>query len=142
MRSKVIVIAVALMAVAMLATPVLAIGPENAIGKNPNIQSSPVGYDLVLPIQGIAHGMVHSWITVAPYPLNELDKDPRVFEMKNAFVITDVYQIDQMENQWLYVSQSILHDYYELHGLPPEMINYVLSQHPQGIYMKWNFVGQ
>ena len=38
MNKKILVIAVALMAVAMLATPVLAIGPFEAVGSNPNLE--------------------------------------------------------------------------------------------------------
>ena len=55
MKKVVFVIAVSLMVVVMLATPVLAVGPENAIDKNPNLRGpTPYGFDLILD-NGVGH---------------------------------------------------------------------------------------
>ncbi len=142
MNKKGLGVAVALLTLAMLATPVLAIGPENAIGKNPNLESSPVSYDLIIEIRGVSHGIVHGWLSMTPVPMNELDKDAQVFKLNNAIVITNPFEIYGIENKWMYVSQSILFDFLVLNGLPTEFAAYVASSHPEGVYMKSNFIGQ
>jgi hypothetical protein len=139
-NKKILGLAVTLITVAMLATPVLAIGPENAIGKNPNlIGPSPWGFDMVLD-----NGVVHGWI-VYVYPVPKLDwlLDAGQFKIKNAFVVTDPIQVLGMENKWLFLSPDVYYDLLvNIYGVPPSFAEYLLSMHPQGVYNKWNFVGQ
>lgn len=138
MKRKIIVLAVAFLSLAMLATPVIAIGPENALGKNPNlIGPAPWGFDMVL-----GNGVVHGWITISPIPKTELLLDARSFKIKNAFVVTDAVQVDGMENKWLFLSQSIWYDFLILQGMSPSMAAYLASLHPEGLYFKWNYVSK
>lgn len=139
MNKRVLGMAVALMALAMLATPVLAIGPENAIGKNPNLMPpAPYGFDMV-PGNGVAHG----WITVTPVPKTEITLNAVYgFKIKSAFVVTDPVQVLGMENKWLYLSQSLLYDYWVFMGLDPSFAAFIVANFPDGAYMKWNSVGQ
>jgi len=139
-KRKVLGIAVFFLAVAMLVSPVMAIGPEKALGKNPNLLGpSPWGFDLVLD-----NGVVHGWI-VYVYPVPKLDwiLDAGNFKIKNAFVVTDPVQVLGMENKWLFLSPDIYYDLLvTIYEVPPSFAEYLLSMHPEGVYNKWNFVGK
>ena len=138
MNKKTLGIAITLLTLAMMATPVLAIGPENAIGKNPNIIGpSPWGFDLVL-----RNGVVHGWITVTPLPKTELILDAQKFQIKNAIVATYPAQVNEIENQWYFLSYDMWYDFLIMMGVPPPMAEYIASMHPEGLYFKWNYVGQ
>jgi hypothetical protein len=140
LKKKILGLAVALIVVGMLATPVLAIGPENALGKNPNlIGPSPWGYDLVL-----GNGVAHGWI-VYVYPVPKLDRllDAGQFKIKNAFIVTDPVQVLGMENKWLFLSPVMYYDLLvNIYGVDPSIAAFIVSMHPLGVYNKWNFVGQ
>ncbi|UCC57738.1 MAG: hypothetical protein JSW14_04995 [Candidatus Bathyarchaeum sp.] len=142
MNRKILGLVVALLSFAMFATPVLAFGPEKAVGKNPNLTPDLPYCEMLLDIRGNAHGVVHGWITITPFPMYELDLDASIFEIKNAFVVTEAVQVFGMENKWLYLSQSMQYDFLILSGMPPEVAADIISFHPEGVYMKWNFVGQ
>jgi hypothetical protein len=142
-KKKVLGIAVVLMTAAMFVTPVLAIGPGNASGKNPNVSPPmPYGFDMLLDIRGNSHAIVHGWVTITPLPMYELDLDASIFKIKNAFVVTDPIQVLGMENKWLYLSQSVQNDYFIYIGSTPEFAAWVTSFHPEGVYMRCNFLGQ
>jgi len=98
---------------------------------------------MLLDIRGNEHGVVHGWVVInVPFPFYELDLDASIFEIKNAFVVTEAVQVFGMENKWLYLSQSMQYDFLILSGMPPEVAADIVSFHPEGVYMKWNFVGQ
>ena len=74
MKRKILVLA---LAVIMLAIPIIgtamAIGPENAIGKNPHLSPPmPYGFTMMLDAQNKPHGVVASWEMGSIYRL-ELD---------------------------------------------------------------------
>lgn len=143
-NKKVLGIAIAFLFVAMLATPiigtVMAIGPENAIGKNPHLSPPmPYGFTMMLDAQKKPHGVVVSWELGSIY---RLELDASVFEIKSAFVVTDVTQVEEMENKWLYLSHDMQLDWMLYVGTPPGFAEWIASFHPIGVYMKWNIVGQ
>ena len=140
MKKVFLVIAGALLAVAILATPVFAHGPENALGKNPNlIGPSPWGFDLVLD-----NGVGHGYIVTYPVPKFDWLYNPEEFHgLKNVPVVTDPAQVLQMENKWIFMS----HDTYlslliDIYGVPAQMAIFIASHFPDGVYNKWNSVGQ
>jgi hypothetical protein len=139
-KKNILVFALALMAVAMLVSPVLALGPEEAVGKNPNMMPpAPWGIDMALE-----NGVHHGWITVTPIPKTELSLNAQTFKIKNAIVITEPFQINnpELENKWLFITQSIWYDYLIMMGTPPPLAEYIASMSPEGLYYKWNYVGQ
>lgn len=137
MNKTVLIIVVALMASAMIATPVLAIGPENATGQNPNLVMRGYGPSLRTP-----SGMTIEWILAAPIPQQNMFMSAANFKIKTAFVVTDTSQVDGMENKWLYFDQYILAQMLVIWHIPPQAIPFILQQFPQGMYFKWVEVGQ
>jgi hypothetical protein len=139
MNRKIIGIAIVLLTVAMLASPVLAIGPQNAIGKNPNLNGpTPYGFDLILD-NGVGHGYI---IYVYDVPKFDWLYDARDFKI-NAFVVTDPTQVLEMENHWLYMTHDIyLNLLLNVYHVPAPMANMIASHFPDGVYNKWNYVGQ
>ena len=96
MNRKLVVVVVTVMAVAMLATPVLAIGPINA-ENNPNVMFLPDGVGLTLP-----SNVSQQWYQAAGKHL--MIKDARYFQINNALIVTDISQGAQNENKWLFFS--------------------------------------
>ncbi len=139
-NKKIIGFAVAFVVAAVLTTPVMAIGPENALGKNPNLVGpTPYGFDLILD-NGVGHGYI-----IYAYSTPKFDwlYDARDFKIRNAFVVTDPAQVLEMENKWTFMS----HDMYlslllNVYHVPPPMATMIASHFPDGVYNKWNFVGQ
>jgi len=130
-------IAVVLMAVAMLATPVLAIGPINA-ENNPNIMFLPDGVGLKLP----SH-MSQQWYQAGGKHL--MIKDAREFKINNALVVTSISQATQNENKWLFFSVPMFAQWVVLHspGMPyPVALGVVTATWPQGVYYREVFVGK
>ena len=128
MKKAILVIAVALMAVATLATPVLAIGPINA-ENNPNVMFLPDGVGLTLP-----SNVSQQWYQAAGKHL--MIKDARYFKINNALVVTDISQGAQNENKWLFFSVPMFAQWIVLHmGLPYEAaLGLVTATWPQGVY--------
>lgn len=140
MNKKIFGLTATLFALVMLVTPVLAIGPENALGKNPNLDGPYFyGYDLLLRDGAIDNVR----ITISPVPIYDRYKDARYFRINQAIVITDPFQVSENENKWLYLSSPILYAYFISKGMPEgfaAFLAYVFW--PEGVYNKWNFVGQ
>jgi hypothetical protein len=153
MNKKVFVLTVALMTVATLVTPVLAIGPIDSEG-NPNTTFPAYGVALNLP-----SGVFHEWVQGSGKHLTY--KDAAEFKIKNAIVVTDVTQVSELENKWIYFSVSIwgdwlafifnLSQYIEDPQNPGSYIpnpawigvhNFALSHFPDGVYYKEGFVGE
>jgi hypothetical protein len=135
-KKVVLVIAAALMALAMLATPVLAIGPINA-ENNPNVMFLPDGVGLKLPSD-----VSHNWYQAVGKHLTI--KDAREFKINNAFVVTDISQVSGMENKWVFFSVPMFAQWFALHlGVPyPVALGIVTANWPQGLYYREVFVGQ
>jgi hypothetical protein len=147
MRKAVLAIAAAIITLAMLATPVLAIGPENAYGKNPKVALfGSSDYYMLNEIRDVTSGVVIEWVQEVPISPELsailLTKDARIFHINNAFVITSPVQVLQMENTWLYLSQSMLYNFFVFVGVPPSVAASIAEEHPEGIYFKRNIIGQ
>jgi hypothetical protein len=145
---KVLGIAVVLMAVVMLAPQVMAIGPEEAVGKNPNLMQLPYGIGLYPPLL-TAEAMNNEWVqeNVRGYRQHDLWMDAARYQVGNAFVVPNtppvvgqVYNIDN-QNKWLYLNQDVFAVMLEVWGFPSQIIPFIVAQYPQGIYYKWNLLG-
>ena len=133
---KVLVVFVGLIGLAMLATPVLAIGPQNAVG-NPNIVVLGYGVGLDLP-----SGLSQQWIPANNKHL--MIKDAREFQINNAWVVTDISQVAGMENKWVFFSVPMFAQWMAFHvQIPyPAALAFVTAHWPQGVYYREVFVGQ
>jgi hypothetical protein len=136
MNKIILMIAMALMVVSMLATPVLAIGPQNA-ENNPNVVFPPYGVGLNLP-----NGMDQQWVLAIDKHL--MVKDARYFQINNAFVVTDLSQVSEMENKWLFFSVPMFAQWMAaVLGISyPAAYGYVLANWPEGVYYREVLVGK
>lgn len=138
MKKAILVIAVALIAVATLATPVLAIGPINT-ENNPNAIFTflPNGIGLKLP-----SNMSQQWYQAEGKHL--MIKDAREFQINNALIVTSISQVAQNENKWLYFSVPLWAEWVASHGgIPyPVALRIVTATWPQGVYYREVLVGQ
>jgi len=140
MNRKVLGFAVVLMAVAMLATPVLAIGPQNAVN-NPNAEFPVYGVGINSP-----SGMHQEWVNVINKHLMWMDAGD--FKIKNAFVVSSISQVSGMENKWLFFSASIFGDWLAfIYGAAPGTPAHIglhmwaLQNYPYGVYYREVLVG-
>jgi len=139
MNKKVLGVFVSLLAMAMLATPVLAIGPKNTIGKNPNVEIHGFSTQMWLP-----SGVMNEWIEnpAQPGPIVVTVKDAAKFQIKNAYVIDSddpavVGTIFGMENQWVKLTQKALAIFLGMVGFDPAGA----ADFPDGIYIQMVYVG-
>jgi hypothetical protein len=141
MNKKVLGVFVSVMAVAMLATPVLAIGPKKTEGKNPHVEihdfNTQINTQMWLP-----SGVMNEWIenSSLPGPIVVTVKDAAKFQIKNAYVIDNpamVGMIFGMENQWVKLSQAALATFLEMVGFPRAGAD----GYPAGIYIQMVYVG-
>ena len=139
MNKKVLGVFVSLLAMAMLATPVLAIGPKKTEGKNPHVEIHGFNTQMWLP-----SGVMNEWIENPdqPGPIVVTAKDAAKFQIKNAYVIDDpdptmVGMIFGMENQWVKLSQAALTTFLVMVGFDPAGAD----GYPAGIYIQMVYVG-
>jgi hypothetical protein len=152
---KIIGIAVVLLAAAMLATPVLAIGPINAPeDNNPNIGFPSYGVALNLPSR-----VFHEWVQLIGKHLTY--KDAAQFKIKNADVVTDITQVSELQNKWVYFSAATWGDWLAfVLGIPqyiddpdnpgstilnPSWIGvhqFAMKYFPEGVYYKEGLIGK
>ena len=154
LNRKILGIVVSFIAIAMLASPVLAIGPINVPeDNNPNIDFPNYGVALNLP-----SGVFHEWVQLAGKYL--IYKDASKFKIKNAVVVTDVTQLAELENKWVYFSAVTWGDWLVfVLGIPQyiqdptnpgsTILNpiwialhaFAMSHFPEGVYYKEVLVG-
>ena len=139
MNKKVLGVFVGLLAMAMLATPVLAIGPQKTEGKNPHVEIHGFNTQMWLP-----SGVMNEWIENPdqPGPIVVTAKDAAKFQIKNAYVIDDpdpemVEMVFGMENQWVKLSQAALATFLVMVGFDPAGAD----GYPAGIYIQMVYVG-
>jgi hypothetical protein len=147
-NKKVLGIAFVFLAVIILAPPVMAIGPENAVEENPNLMALPYGIGLYPPL-GTHEAMNNEWIqeNIRGYRQHDLWMDAARYQVINAIVVpntppvaSQVYNIDN-QNKWLYLNQDVFAVMLEVWGFPSQIIPFIVAQYPQGIYYKWNLLG-
>lgn len=141
MNRKVLVFVVALSTVAMLITPVLAIGPQNA-ENNQNVDFPSYGVALESP-----SGMNQEWVNGINKHLMWIDA--KEFKINNAFVVTAISQVSEMENKWLFFSAIIYGDWLAfVYGAAPGTPAYkgihmwALTNYPEGVYYREVLVGK
>jgi hypothetical protein len=138
MKKKILMIVVACMVVAMLVTPVMAIGPTNAEGKNPNLVIVLGGMNTQI---WLPSGVMNEWINnpMTPGPFRVTLKDAAKFQIKKAINIgpADLMQIYATENQWFLLSQPAFAALLSALGGDPS----IADPYTEGIYLKMVFVG-
>ena len=147
MNRKVLGMAFVLMAVTILAPPVMAIGPENAVEENPNLMALPYGIGLYPP-DGTRQAMNNEWLLSLEPQGHDMWMDAARYHIGNAIIIPNtppvagqVYNTDN-ENKWFYLNQDVFAVMLGVWGFPSQIIPFIVAQYPQGIYYKWNAVGQ
>ena len=132
MDKKVMMFAVTLLALAMLVTPVMAIGPQKA-KNNPNLVETDFSVQLHLPSEGF-----NEWIVEVPLHIQLLNASK--FKIKNAIVATSPDDI--VENKWIYMSSEVFFEYLTP-ILGEDMAHYVAFViYPDGVYYKFVYVGK
>ena len=132
MNKKVMMFAITLLALAMLVTPVMAIGPQKA-KNNPNLVETPFSVQLHLPSGGF-----NEWIAEVPLHIQLLTASK--FKIKNAIVATSPDDI--VENKWIYMSSEVF-EAYLIPILGEDFANHVAFViYPDGVYYKSVHVGK
>ena len=154
MNRKILGIVVSFIAIVMLASPVLAIGPINVPeDNNPNIDFPNYGVALNLP-----SGVFHEWVQLTGKYL--IYKDASKFKIKDAVVVTDVIQVAELENKWVYFSAVTWGDWLAFVLGVPQYIEdpndpsstilnpiwtalhgFAMNHFPEGVYYKQVLVG-
>ena len=134
MNKKILVIAVSLIFVAMIVTPVLAIGPQKAVKtNNPNAYFMPWGVQLRLP-----SGVFNEWISYEPIHIQI--KSPSDFNLGHFNVPANPSEI--VENKWNFLSEEVFMQYLMDAGFPEEDAYYIAYiVYAGGVYYKAEHVG-
>jgi len=154
---KLLGIAVTLLAVAMLASPVVAIGPQNA-EKNPNAV-----FDFGWAMLNLPSGQLTEWV-----PSEELGtiffqhKNAADFQIRNAEVMTirmatsptspgvaDMMAFFEAENEWIFLSQNsyfnfLFNSFMQTTGnieLAITIATDVSNMYPDGLYIRFVMIG-
>lgn len=135
MNKKVLAFAVVLLAVAVLATPVMAIGPEEA-ENNPNLVIALGGTNVQI---WLPSGVMNEWINNPMFPglIRVQIKDAAKFQIKNAIIATNPGMVFATENQWFYLDQGLFAALLGAVGADPA----IALGYPSGAYMKLVYVG-
>ena len=139
MKKIFLVIAVALMAVAILATPVFAVGPppQNAVN-NPNADLSIGWTQLFLP-----SGLFIEWVPSVMGNIFFQHKSATDFYIGNAIEMTiaapeDLGPFFATENKWIYLTEASYASFLLFVGIPPSFA----ELYPDGLYIRFVFVGK
>ena len=137
LRRRILLASAVLFFVAMLATPVIAIGPVKTEGKNPNVEIHGFNTQMWLPSGGM-----NEWIEnpILPGPVAVTVKDASKFQIKTAYVIDNpamAGMVFRIENQWIKLSQSAFGAFLAMLGFDPSLS----EGFPDGIYMQLVYVG-
>ena len=123
-----------LLVVAMLSTPVMAIGPQKA-EKNPNATFVPWGVQLRLP-----SGVFHEWVSVEPVAIHIQLKSPSDFHLGHFNVPANPSEI--VENKWNFLSEAVFMQYLLGVGFEEEDAYYIAYVvYAGGVYYKAEHVG-
>ncbi len=137
MKKRAFVLVTGLLAIAMLASPVFAIGPENA-ENNPNIELRIYGVTLEAP-----SGMINEWVNHGPpVPKHFMWMDAREFKRGNAYEVTSTSEVSGLENKWLFFSMEIWEAWMVQHGIPGRIAHMIALGYPEGVYYREVWVGQ
>ncbi len=137
MNRKILVTSVAMMAVAILVTPALAIGPQNA-GKNPNADFSMGWAQLFLPSE-----LFIEWVPSIMGNIFFQHMNADNFQIKNAVELTIASPADfalflTMENKWIYITEASYATFLSIVGIDPSFAEH----YPDGLYIRFVIVGK
>ncbi len=137
MKKVILVIAVALMTVAILITPVFAIGPINAVN-NPNVQFL-MGY----PILVLPNGQVTEWRISGDMIVHVQHKPADKYQIKTAITVTingpqDLAVFYANEGKWVYFTQNSYANFLRFIGANPM----VAAKYPEGLYVRSVIIGK
>jgi hypothetical protein len=132
------VIALALMAVAMLVAPALAIGPLKAENKNPNltVYTAPEGSVTQMSLES---GTMKIWVNTPNGDAVKLHiLDASKAHIGNAITDLTSYEpsASEYENKWVYITQEQLATLFTFFGFDSTLT----SLYPEGFYAKANYV--
>ena len=136
MNKKILMIFVALMVVAMLATPVMAIGPQNVEkSNNPNIKSTDFSVQIFSP-----SGVINEWIINDPSHVQI--KKATDFYIGNAIVPSIASEI--LYNKWNLLTEDVFMEFLiTIAGFEPDLAYYVSHVVlAGGIYYKEVYIGK
>ena len=139
MNRKFLGFSIVFIAVVMLATPVMAIGPQNS-ESNPNVFFPVYGVGLDAP-----SGIHHEWVNAAPVPIHLMWMNARDFKRNNAIVVTSTSEAALIENKWMYFSMELWATwlYEKIPMLGYEFwLAWAMANTPEGVYFHQVFVGQ
>ena len=131
MNRKILGFAFALMFVAMMVAPVMAVGPMNAEKSN-NQNLLFTWYGVLIHLQP---GALNEWVNQAGNVHHLLIKSATEFQIKNAFVPSSVNEI--LPNKWNLLSEDIFFELLLSVGFEPDhaaLIAYVVMA--GGVYYK------
>lgn len=137
MNKKLFMISTVLMAITMLSSPVLAIGPQNAgNSNNPNIEFTYFSVQLFLP-----NGMVTEWITEDPSHVQI--KSAQAFYIGNAIEPSSASEF--VYNRWNFLSEDVFQEFLESPdiGFDPDLAYYISHVvWAGGVYFKEVYTGK
>ena len=140
MNRKIMGIAITILAVAMLASPVMAVGPQNA-EKNPNAISVLPWAQFVLP-----NGQLIEWVPTATGTILIQHKNADEFKINNAIELTittpaDLGPLMAAENKWIYLTQNSYANFLLFTGLPANLVPVFAGMYPDGLYIRAVLIG-
>jgi len=134
MYGKFLGISITILVVAMLASPVLAIGPQNA-QESSNTNFVFTGFSVQLHV---SNGFINEWITDDPSHVQIKSADN--FQIKNAYTPSSASEI--MYNKWNYLSSIVFNEFLISVGFEPGQANYIaFVLNPNGVYYKEVYPG-
>ena len=155
MNKKSLVFTIALLVLSAMVTPVMAIGPQKAVGKNPRITITPTGVAFVLP-----SGVELEW--VADTGISTMDfviaKNALTFKIRKATTLDLISLINTFmgdltyENKWCYVELPVVLEFID--WMAPFMVpvptpaelqamkDLVAVTYPDGMYLMFVNVGK
>jgi hypothetical protein len=136
MNKKALTLFMGLLTLAMLAAPVMAIGPQNS--KNPNVDFLPYGVSLPAP-----SGIVNEWVNYGtPIPKHFTWMSASEFKIGKAIEITSTSEVANLENKWIFFSMVLWETWMIEHGIPAPIAHMIASRYPEGVYYRESWIGQ
>ena len=128
MKKAALTVAVAVFALAVLATPVLAIGPQNAEGKNRNLV---VYYGGEITELWLPSGTMNEFLNMEGYPAGRITiLDASKANIVNAPNAVTPFDAMDHENKWFRLSEEQFTELLANFGLESP------NEYPDGVYIK------
>jgi hypothetical protein len=136
MNKKALCLIVGFLALAMMASPAMAIGPQKSA--NPNVDFLPYGVSL-----SASSGIVNEWVNYGTPTLKHfMWMSASDFKIGNANEITSTSEVPNLENKWIYFSMALWETWMIEHDIPAPIAHMIASRYPDGVYYREVWVGQ